>query len=181
MIPNTKSIVLIISFFIWQAIANFTQRHILSISLNDLRTENDFRNIFNSEYINGKRIGFNKRLYVLEDIDHFKSESQFSTNYENYNLLDSSKKDGGSTSGTKDSKGAGTTPFKKWQNLKKSVYFKQHSTELNSLGTMTFSRFLGMIDQLMERDDIMVVINTRSPEWLESILTQPAVINVRLS
>ena len=105
--------------FVLLAIANFTQRHILSISLSDVRTEKDFRHIFNSEYINGKRIGFHKRLYVLEDIDHFKSESQFSTNYESYNLLESSKKDDGGSSGTKTSKEVATSPFKKWTNLKK--------------------------------------------------------------
>ena len=163
------------------AIANFTQRHIISISLNDVRTENDFSHIFNSEYVNGKRIGFSKRLYVLEDIDHFKSENEFSTNYESYLKLESSKKDDGNSSAGKSNKDIGNTAFKKWQSLKKSVYFKQHSTEQTSLRTMNFSRFIAMIDQMMEREDIMVVINTRSPEWLENILTQPGVINVRLS
>ena len=168
-------------FILISAIANFTQRHILSISLNDVRSENDFCNIFNSEYVNGKRIGFSKRLYVIEDIDHFKSENEFSTNYESYNKLGSSKKDDGNSPGVKNNKDKGNNAFKKWQNLKRSVYFRQHSSEQTSLRTMNFSRFIAMIDQMMEREDIMVVINTRSPEWLENILTQPGVINVRLS
>ena len=146
--------------------------------MKDVRTENDFCNIFNSEYVNGKRIEFCKRLYVIEDIDHFKGESEFSTNFESYNKLGGSKKDDGNNKGAKNSKEAGATAFKKWQNLKKSVYFKQYSTEQSSFRTMNFSRFIGMIDQMMEREDIIIVINTRSPEWLENILIQPGVINV---
>ena len=162
------------------AIANFTQRHIISIYLNDVRTENDFWNIFNSEYINGKRIAFNKRVYVLEGIDYFKGEAGFSSNFESYSKISGNKRDTVSDSGnTKE-----IEPHTRWQSVTKSVNFKHNyetTTTNTSVRSMNFSRFIVMIDQIMEREDIMVVINTRSPEWLEAIFTQPGLINVTLS
>jgi hypothetical protein len=165
-------------FFSFIAIANFTQRHILSISLNDVRTEKDFWDIFNSEYINGKRIAFKKRVYVLEDIDYFKGEGGYSSNSEIYSKVSSTKKDTVSDSG--DNKEI--EPHKRWQAVTKTVNFKpNYKSESTSVRSMNFTRLINMIDQIMEREDIMVVINTRSPEWLEGIFTQPGVINVTLS
>ena len=105
------------SFFLFVAIANFTQRHIVSISLNDMRMEKDFWNIFNSEYINGKRIAFNKRVYVLEGIDYFKSEDGFSSNYDSYSKVSGNKRDMASESGNNKE----VEPHNRWQTVTKSV------------------------------------------------------------
>ena len=64
------------NFSFFAAIANFTQRHIVSVSVNQLQTTQDFFSIFNHSKINGKEIPLRKRLYIIEDIDQYKSSQQ---------------------------------------------------------------------------------------------------------
>merc|ERR1712102_221369 len=52
-----------------KAIANHTQRHIVSIPLNKIRTAKELLNIFYNVRMNYKDIPLHQRLYVLEDID----------------------------------------------------------------------------------------------------------------
>ena len=142
-----------------------------------MRMEKDFWNIFNSEYINGKRIAFSKRVYVLEGIDYFKSEDGFSSNYDSYSKVIGNKRDMASESGNNKE----VEPHNRWQTVTKSVNFKpNYKPDSTSVRSINFTRLINMIDQIMERENIMVVINTRSPEWLEAIFTQPGVINVTL-
>ena len=52
-----------------KAIANHTQRHIVSIPLNKIKSHKELNNIFCNVKMNYKDIPLNKRLYVLEDVD----------------------------------------------------------------------------------------------------------------
>ena len=63
-----------------KAIANLTQRHIISVSLDDIKTNKQLRALFQDEQVHVAsgdqfgnhdtfRIPINKRLYVLEDLD----------------------------------------------------------------------------------------------------------------
>ena len=52
-----------------KAIANMTQRHIVSVPLKNVRNISDLYQVFYGEKINKVTIPMNKRLYVLEDID----------------------------------------------------------------------------------------------------------------
>merc|ERR550525_2131668 len=52
-----------------KAIANHTQRHIVSVPLNRIKTCKELLSIFYEEQINHMTIPLSKRLYVLEDID----------------------------------------------------------------------------------------------------------------
>merc|ERR1712183_860654 len=52
-----------------KAIANHTQRHIVSVPLNKIKTAKELLNVFYNTNINYKDIPLDKRLYVLEDID----------------------------------------------------------------------------------------------------------------
>jgi len=52
-----------------KAIANHTQRHIVSIPLNRIRTAKELLDVFYGNNMNHKDIPLHKRLYVLEDID----------------------------------------------------------------------------------------------------------------
>jgi hypothetical protein len=52
-----------------KAIANYTQRHIVSVPLNRIKTCKELLSIFYEEQINHMNIPLSKRLYVLEDID----------------------------------------------------------------------------------------------------------------
>merc|ERR1712107_755536 len=52
-----------------KAIANHTQRHIVSVPLNKIKTAKELLNVFYNVRMNYKDIPLNQRLYVLEDID----------------------------------------------------------------------------------------------------------------
>ena len=52
-----------------KAIANHTQRHIVSVPLNKIKTAKELLNVFYNVKMNHKDIPLNQRLYVLEDID----------------------------------------------------------------------------------------------------------------
>merc|ERR1719245_2383593 len=52
-----------------KAIANHTQRHIVSVPLNKIKTAKELLNVFYNTRMNYVDIPLNKRLYVLEDID----------------------------------------------------------------------------------------------------------------
>lgn len=52
-----------------KAIANHTQRHIVAIPLNKIKTGKELLNVFYNVKMNYKDIPLNQRLYVLEDID----------------------------------------------------------------------------------------------------------------
>merc|ERR1719273_2279384 len=52
-----------------KAIANMTQRHIVSVPLKNVKTISDLYNALYGGKINKSSIPMKKRLYVLEDID----------------------------------------------------------------------------------------------------------------
>merc|ERR1711899_620820 len=52
-----------------KAIANLTQRHIVSVPLKNVKTVEDLYNVFYASTINKKPMPVDRKLYVLEDID----------------------------------------------------------------------------------------------------------------
>ena len=153
----------------------------MSISLNDIHTETDFYDLFNCGYINGKKILASERLYVLEDIDYYKNKSSFSEYDASYNKISGSEGDNGSDSGTESSIEDGNDHKNKWHSIAKRVNCQKKSrSKTKSVNLMSFSQFIGLIDGIMEREGIMVVINTKSPEWLEAIFSEPGVISVKI-
>ena len=52
-----------------KALANLTQRHIVSVPLKNIKNIEDLYKVFYGPTINKKTIPVNKRIYVLEDID----------------------------------------------------------------------------------------------------------------
>ena len=164
--------------FDFSAVANFTQRHILSISLNDVHTVKDFYDIFNCQYINGKKIEFDKRLYVLEDLDCFKREIDF---FRNSDQLITHKVDKHSHSSSRYMSSSSNT-----RRLSENILFQ---TSLNHQGlrignetasAITFTKFVEMLNSVMEREGVMMVLNTRSPEWIETMLSNTSEIHVKL-
>ena len=164
--------------FDFSAVANFTQRHILSISLNDVHTVKDFYDIFNCQYINGKKIEFDKRLYVLEDLDCFKREIEF---FRNSDQLITHKVDKHSHSSSRYMSSNGNT-----RRLSENTRF-QTNLKHQGLGignetssAITFTKFIEMLNSVMEREDVMMVLNTRSPEWIDTMLSNTSEIHVNL-
>ena len=45
---------------------------------------------------------------------------------------------------------------------------------------MTFTKFIEMLNSVMELEGLMMVLNTRSPEWIETMLSNTSEIHVKL-
>ena len=45
---------------------------------------------------------------------------------------------------------------------------------------MTFKKFIEMLNSVMELEGLMMVLNTRSPEWIETMLSNTSEIHVKL-
>ena len=150
----------------------------MSISLNDVQTVKDFYDIFNCQYINGKKIEFDKRLYVLEDLDCFKREIDFLGNPDQLNTHKVNKH---SHSNARYITSNGNT-----RRLSENTRF-QTNLKHQGLGignetssAITFTKFIEMLNSVMEREDVMMVLNTRSPEWIDTMLSNTSEIHVNL-
>jgi SpoVK/Ycf46/Vps4 family AAA+-type ATPase len=75
-----------------KAISQMTQRQIIDISLNKIKTKKELNEIFYNKKINGNEIPINKRLYVLEELDciihKFKDRKLNEINIESNSNLD---------------------------------------------------------------------------------------------
>lgn len=45
---------------------------------------------------------------------------------------------------------------------------------------MTFTKFIEMLNVVMELEGLMMVLNTRSPEWIDTMLSNTSEIHVKL-
>ena len=156
-----------------KAIAKYTHRHIVSISLKKLKNQKELFDVFYNDYINDRKIPIKKRLYVLEDID--------CSNLEDI-VGDRSKKD--KDVSTKDQ---GTVTAKKIipglninlalpQSMGQPgiVDFPKEKSEL------TLADILEALDGVMEMDGRMLIITTNYPEKLDPALVRPGRIDVQL-
>ena len=142
-----------------KAIANYTQRHIVSVQLSKIKTIKELLNLFYNPKINNVFIPLKKRLYVLEDIDAAEMEDTVGERGEkkeskNYVLnVTLNKEDGG---------------------LGGSGVSKKDDPKL-SLATL-----LEVLDGVMEMEGRMLVITTNYPERLDKALTRPGRIDMNI-
>ena len=117
---------------------------------------------------------------MLEDIDYLKRHSAEYDPYASSRGRETDQKDKSDTGNNKE---ASNKSSNKWLSLTKNVHFKKKSlqtTENTTNGMLTFSKLIDMIDNIMERNGVMMIINTRYPQRLEAIFVQPGVVNVKL-
>ena len=138
-----------------KAIANHTQRHIVSVPLNKIKTAKELLNVFYNVRMNYKDIPLNQRLYVLEDIDaadlkdvvgeRGKTEKEGEKKEESEDKEDSdSGIDINLLQLLKSSATAG--PLDKWKSNK-----------------LTLATLLEVLDGVMEMDGRMLIITTNYP------------------
>jgi len=155
-----------------KAIANHTQRHIVSVPLNKIKTAKELLNVFYNVRMNYKDIPLNQRLYVLEDIDAADLKEvvgeRGKTEKEGEKKEDSSDKED-SDSGIdinllqllKSSATAG--PLDKWKSNK-----------------LTLATLLEVLDGVMEMDGRMLIITTNYPDRLDKALIRPGRIDMKV-
>jgi len=155
-----------------KAIANHTQRHIVSVPLNKIKTAKELLNVFYNVRMNYKDIPLNQRLYVLEDIDaadlkevvgeRGKTEKEGEKKEESEDKEDSdSGIDINLLQLLKSSATAG--PLDKWKSNK-----------------LTLATLLEVLDGVMEMDGRMLIITTNYPERLDKALIRPGRIDMKV-
>lgn len=158
-----------------KAISNYTQRHIVSVPLNTIKTCKELLGIFYDGRINHMDVPLGKRLYVLEDIDC--SELKDIVRDRSSEDNDSSNKDADEDSGN--GTGIGEEETQNFLNL-----LKGPSTKVGSFfkekKKLTLAGLLEVLDGVMEMDGRMLVITTNYPERLDAALTRPGRIDVKL-
>tara|TARA_E500000331_G_scaffold344483_1_gene380797 strand:- start:4455 stop:6005 length:1551 start_codon:yes stop_codon:yes gene_type:complete len=158
-----------------KALANKTKRHIITISLNRIKTENDFMNAFSASLRcndETKKYLFKDVIIVLEDIDCM-SEIVFERKNETENEIETQIEE---------------DPIKNKDKLKdmikdvisgKSIddtYKKSPQTE----NKITLSFILNVIDGVRENPGRILVITSNHYEKLDTALTRPGRVDLTL-
>ena len=145
-----------------KAIANHTQRHIVSVPLNKIKSGKELLNVFYNVKMNCKDIPLNKRLYVLEDIDCadlkdiVKDRGEAAKDREAEDAM-MSDKDSDKDSG-----------------LDLLSLLKVPTVEgFKNKNKLTLATLLEVLDGVMEMEGRMLVITTNYPEKLDKALIRP--------
>jgi len=156
-----------------KAIANHTQRHIVSVPLNKIKTVKELLNVFYNTRMNYVDIPLDKRLYVLEDIDaaDLKDTVGERSEKDTENKEDSEKEEG------KDS--GRESPMDLFGLLKNSPMGPSWDKKFG-LQKLTLANLLEVLDGVMEMEGRMLVITTNYPERLDKALIRPGRIDMKV-
>ena len=158
-----------------KAIANYTQRHIVSVPLNRIKTCKELLSIFYEEQVNHMNIPLCKRLYVLEDIDcsELKDIVRERSSEDNDSNKDSDQESGNGA-------GIGDEETKNFLSLFNGPKDKV-ANWMKAKKQLTLAGILEVLDGVMEMDGRMLAITTNYPERLDSALIRPGRIDVKLN
>merc|ERR1712038_1400642 len=151
-----------------KAIANHTQRHIVSIPLNKIRTAKELLNIFYNVRMNYKDIPLHQRLYVLEDIDAADLKNVVGERSDKEGDKNDEK-----NSSKEDNEDSGID-MNLLNMLKSSAVFDKKTSKL------TLATLLEVLDGVMEMDGRMLIITTNYPERLDKALIRPGRIDMKV-
>lgn len=163
-----------------KAIANHTQRHIVSVPLSQIKTCKELLDIFYGPRINRMEIPLEKRLYVLEDIDcsEIKDIVKDRSN-ETAEDDDVSSKGSDKGPGSQENVVDEVKSFINLFNTKEGPTMKDGKFDW-STSKLTLAGILEVMDGVMEMDGRMLVITTNYPERLDAALTRPGRVDVKL-
>lgn len=156
-----------------KAIANHTQRHIVSVPLNKIKSGKELLNVFYNVKMNCKDIPLNKRLYVLEDIDCADLKDIVKDRGETTNNKDGAAAEDMMISDDKDSD--------KDSGLDLLSLLKVPTVEgFKNKNKLTLATLLEVLDGVMEMEGRMLVITTNYPEKLDKALIRPGRIDMKI-
>ena len=158
-----------------KAMANYTQRHIVSIPLNKIRTVKELLNLFYNVKMNHKDIPLHRRLYVLEDIDAAdlqeivgeRSVKEKDANEDDYGINKEKVDSGIDLSLLNVLKGSSAMANKAIMGQK-------------VVAKLTLASILEVLDGVMEMDGRMLIITTNYPEKLDKALIRPGRIDMKV-
>merc|ERR1712079_639532 len=154
-----------------KAIANHTQRNIVSIPLNRIKSAKELLNIFYNVRMNYKDIPLHQRLYVLEDIDAADLKNVVGERSEKDKKESDKNEDKESSKGDNEDSGIDMNILSM---LKSSAAFDKKTSRL------TLATLLEVLDGGMEMDGRMLIITTNYPEKLDKALIRPGRIDMKV-
>jgi len=146
-----------------KAMANLTQRHIVSIPLKHVKTVEDLYRVFYSVSINKREVPIEKRIYVLEDIDAAGLEETVKRR-----------------AGAEPELVSPPTLLVEQSGSEKPVEVALATGNKEKKATLTLSDLLEVFDGVMEMKGRILVITTNHPEKLDSALIRPGRIDVNV-
>ena len=150
-----------------KAIANYTQRHIIALSLGKIESKVELIRLFCSDYINHRKVPLNKRLYVVEDIDCSSLQDAVQDRNSRRSEETHSIADNDNTVHLKLDIPRITEPVSAANMLAKKP-------------ELTMADVLEVLDGVLEMDGRMLVITTNYPEKLDAALTRPGRIDIKI-
>merc|ERR1712173_391782 len=154
-----------------KAIANHTQRNIVSIPLNKIKSAKELLNVFYNVRMNYKDIPLHQRLYVLEDIDAADLKNVVGERSEKENKEGDKDEEKESSKGDNEDSGIDMNLLNM---LKSSAVFDKKTSRL------TLATLLEVLDGVMEMDGRMLIITTNYPEKLDKALIRPGRIDMKV-
>ena len=159
-----------------KAIANYTNRHIIKVSLKKIKTTQALCKLFINERVDNVKIPYSKRLYVFEDID-------CSSWGEIINNRSSNKED------TKEAKEA-----KEIEKAAANITAAAVNAALNSgrnandglkklscdHDKISLADFLEILDGIVEMPGRMVIITSNYPEKIDKAILRPGRIDINI-
>jgi len=152
-----------------KAIANHTQRHIVSVPLNKIKTAKELLNVFYNTNINYKDIPLDKRLYVLEDID----AADLKDTVGERSNKDKDKEEEDNENSNKEDSGLDMNFLGLLKNP--LAYDKKFGVQ-----KLTLAALLEVLDGVMEMEGRMLIITTNYPEKLDKALIRPGRIDMKV-
>ena len=162
-----------------KAIANCTKRHIIAIPLYKIKDISVLINLFLNVDIDGVNVPFNKRIYVIEEIDcnglkdivqqrRTKVKKHSNSNVERLKVLMSSQEE------TLDE----LTP----EQMKSFLTLATSSASKNDTSnkSLTLGGILELLDGLIETPGRILIITTNHPDELDQALTRPGRIDMNI-
>ncbi|MCP3680329.1 MAG: AAA family ATPase [Gammaproteobacteria bacterium] len=148
-----------------KAIANHTQRHIVSVPLNKIKTAKELLNVFYNVKMNHKDIPLHKRLYVLEDIDAADLKEVV-----------------GERSKEKEEENEAREEAKEAVFDMNLLNLIKSSSPIGKFeaNKLTLASLLEVLDGVMEMDGRMLIITTNYPEKLDKALIRPGRIDLKV-
>lgn len=144
-----------------KAIANYTNRSLISINMNYVECVDDLIKLFNSPFITHNHIPLNKRIYVFEEIDccdSFLSREELDKKIK--------QEDINNTKDTKNTELISDLMTNKWKKQK------------NNPNKITIGQLLEVLDGIIECEDRICVFTTNYIEKIDKALLRPGRIDL---
>eukprot|EP01130_Rhizamoeba_saxonica_P018643 TRINITY_DN93_c0_g2_i1.p1 TRINITY_DN93_c0_g2~~TRINITY_DN93_c0_g2_i1.p1 ORF type:complete len:524 (-),score=122.07 TRINITY_DN93_c0_g2_i1:672-2243(-) len=163
-----------------KAIASYTNRHIVEVSLGRIKTYKDLQQVFHDSNICDMFIPHHKIIYILEDIDCISDIVQQrktvpkSLRASQQVISKEVKKDEEESSNEDDEEKKSVIPEDKEQDFKTYKEWLKMIQE----DPLTLSHILNIIDGILETPGRILIITTNHPEKLDSALVRPGRIDM---